>query len=871
MSSGPTAGDAAALAWAEEAHALVQVHPRRARALAERALAAASAEGNVQAEIVARHALAWAQKVLGDAHAGRATLKTGIRLAEQRGDRRGVGLLRRSLAMSHTLAGETLAARREIDAALVLLSGRERAQSQVHRLEIHRKAHATDPATHRQVCTEAAKALRLLRREGDEIWEARLLFNRGLLHLDRGELDRADADLRRAQTLYARVGAKAAAVNAFVFVAEVALLRGDVLTCLKALEQVQPNPAPGELNHEYNLENLQECRVMALAQARLLPEARAAAEVHAKLCARTGRGDSASPAMLDLAAVALRSADPAAARRFATRAARMFIARGMPVNAALARAAVLRARLLEGSLGRSSVRSGLDAISVLETAGWRRDALRTRLLVARIALATGSDATAARQLELARPLWSRGTVADRIELCHVRALLRVADGDSVGAERLLEQGFRLLDEYQAALGAVELRATASGIGIELSHVGLRIALESREPVKILGWAERLRANALRLPALRPPADKKLRDLQTELRRAAAASRVTQQAQLESAIRARARLVDAADAMPTSLPDIREIARQLGDRVLVEYVELDGVLSALMIVNGRLALHELGAVDATAELGWLRFALARLARGGNSAAQRAALLGNAQAAAATLDSTLIEPLLPALGEAPLVLVPTGSLHAVPWAALPSLHGRPLVVAPSLSVWSTLDKRQRSRRRKVALIAGPRLRHATTEVRDVAALYKKPTVLQGKAATAKATLAALDGAALAHVACHGHFRSDSPLFSSLELADGLLNVYELQNLRQAPDVVVLSACDLATSDLHPGDELLGVAAALLVMGTRTIVASVVPVPDAAVKRLMLAFHRNLLDGHAPAAALARAQSRASVAGFVCLGSG
>jgi hypothetical protein len=36
-------------------------------------------------------------------------------------------------------------------------------------------------------------------------------------------------------------------------------------------------------------------------------------------------------------------------------------------------------------------------------------------------------------------------------------------------------------------------------------------------------------------------------------------------------------------------------------------------------------------------------------------------------------------------------------------------------------------------------------------------------------------------------------------------------------------------------------------------------------------MLAFHRNLLDGDAPAAALARAQARTPVAAFVCLGSG
>jgi CHAT domain-containing protein len=184
---------------------------------------------------------------------------------------------------------------------------------------------------------------------------------------------------------------------------------------------------------------------------------------------------------------------------------------------------------------------------------------------------------------------------------------------------------------------------------------------------------------------------------------------------------------------------------------------------------------------------------------------------------------------------------------------------------------LARRPHSRRRKTALVAGPRLRHSKTEVRDLARLFPGATVLQGKAATAQAALAALDGAALAHVACHGRFRYDSPLFSSLELADGPLNVYELQRLRRAPDVVVLSACDLALSELHPGDELLGVAAALLGLGTRTIVASVVPVPDAAARRVMVAFHRHVAAGVGPAAALARAQEAAPVPGFLCLGSG
>ena len=151
-----------------------------------------------------------------------------------------------------------------------------------------------------------------------------------------------------------------------------------------------------------------------------------------------------------------------------------------------------------------------------------------------------------------------------------------------------------------------------------------------------------------------------------------------------------------------------------------------------------------------------------------------------------------------------------------------------------------------------------------------------MLTGSAATVEATLAALDGARVAHIACHGRFRSDNPLFSALELADGPLTALDIQGLRRAPDVLVLSACDVALSERHPGDELLGLSAALLAAGTRTIVASVVPVPDAATRRLMLAFHTHLRAGASPAAALAAAQAglrgtKAALAGFVCLGAG
>src|SRR5262249_54095267 len=152
--------------------------------------------------------------------------------------------------------------------------------------------------------------------------------------------------------------------------------------------------------------------------------------------------------------------------------------------------------------------------------------------------------------------------------------------------------------------------------------------------------------------------------------------------------------------------------------------------------------------------------------------------------AALDELLIAPLRPSIGNSPLVVVPTGALHAVPWGALPSLRNRPISVAPSLAMWTSITQRPRTSRRNCALAPRPRLGVAPREVPELAALGPGAATLAGQKATAKSALEALDGAAIAHLACHGHFRADSPLFSSLELADGPLNVYELQNLRRAP---------------------------------------------------------------------------------------
>src|SRR5690606_26670031 len=102
--------------------------------------------------------------------------------------------------------------------------------------------------------------------------------------------------------------------------------------------------------------------------------------------------------------------------------------------------------------------------------------------------------------------------------------------------------------------------------------------------------------------------------------------------------------------------------------------------------------------------------------------------------------------------------------------------------------------------------------------------------------------LDGAELAHFAAHCEFRADNPLFSNLQLADGPLTVYDLERLRRPPRQLVFAACESGRSAVAPGDELMGLSAAVLALGTRGLVAGVVEVPDGSTAELMLVLHRH-----------------------------
>jgi CHAT domain-containing protein len=176
-----------------------------------------------------------------------------------------------------------------------------------------------------------------------------------------------------------------------------------------------------------------------------------------------------------------------------------------------------------------------------------------------------------------------------------------------------------------------------------------------------------------------------------------------------------------------------------------------------------------------------------------------------------------------------------------------------------------------------VAGPGLAGAAPEAEAVADRWPGGRLLRGREATVAAVLDALSGVDLAHVAAHGRLRSDSPMFSSLGLADGPLTIYDLECVDPLPATFVLPACNAALPHVTRGDEVVGTATALVGLGVRSVVAPVLPVPDAATQAFSTAVHGGLVAGASPAVALARARAEvaddpvrwAVAAAFVCVG--
>jgi tetratricopeptide (TPR) repeat protein len=861
----------------------------------ERAHAVLAADPSVLDASVARQVIGIVLRETGDIDAAVRELRTARALARRTGSADREADVLGTLGVALIFAGRTTSGRNALNAAVRQSTGH------LHdRMVFRRGAALLILGRHDEALADLNNAIGAMRAAGDQIWEARALTERAVSNLSFGSMRPAVADLRSAERLFAANGQELESADATVHRGVLALRIGDLpeaLTCFdEAAERFQ---RLGTSDPDLSI-----YRCTALAAAGLAWDAMHEADTAIRELDRIhGRPTKRAELLLTAATCALAAGQASTALARATEARQLFHQQGRRWWQAHAQLAQVTAAVAAGPATSALLQDAQRCVRELAALS-SPDQPAARLAVGRVALALGRTTVADGYLMAVAAGRRRGPALPRATAWLAEALRAQAAGDARRLMRACRRGLDLLDGYRDMLGSSELRAQSTAHGAELADLGQRHALRLGRPSLMLAWSERWRAVTLAVPRVRPPADEQLqadlaalREVSSRLSRAHSLALPTdllhrEQQRLERAVRARALRTLGTSQGGTSRSrapafSVSALLDELSADRLLELVEIGGELHVLVCGQGKIRRFAAGRIEqASQEVSFAQFVLRRLARG-RSVVSPAESYDQLAWLGQKLERTLFGEASGQLGDGNIVVVPPGQLHAVPWGLLPSLRSRAVSVAPSATSWlrarqAVAGDGQSAAAGPVVFVRGPGLASHGAEVAQLAADYAgevKPLVLGDGTAKAARVLAAIDGAQLVHIAAHGIFRSDSPLFSALRLDDGPLTVYDLERLRQGPRHLVLSSCDSGILAPAGADEVLGLASSLIPLGTAGIVASVVPVNDLAVVPLMMALHRNLRRGAGLAAALrdARRESRddpvAAATGwsFVCLGAG
>ncbi len=318
-------------------------------------------------------------------------------------------------------------------------------------------------------------------------------------------------------------------------------------------------------------------------------------------------------------------------------------------------------------------------------------------------------------------------------------------------------------------------------------------------------------------------------------------------------------------------DLPLLQRRLGtEKVMIEFLLFDDVYSAF-VVDGNglryvadLASHE----EVMSMLGGLHFQFGTLRFGGDAIKPFASQLkSRADAYLEKLYSKLLAPMAEHIGGRDMVIVPAGAMNYVPFHALVSdgryvTELREVVCAPSAAVWQHLDSARGARPITSALLmsfADEKIPLADREIDTLARQLPSAAKFTGRRATFGAFQANAPRNDLIHLACHGQFRPDNPMFSSLHLADGWVTVRDVCSRKLKARLVTLSACETGLSEVFAGEEILGLARGFLSAGAKSLVLSLWTVNDKATTSLMEDLYSNLQRGLGVSASLRIAQRR------------
>jgi tetratricopeptide (TPR) repeat protein len=303
-----------------------------------------------------------------------------------------------------------------------------------------------------------------------------------------------------------------------------------------------------------------------------------------------------------------------------------------------------------------------------------------------------------------------------------------------------------------------------------------------------------------------------------------------------------------------------------DTVLLEYYQARGSYYVCVVSRERLDVVRLAdALEVRRVLRLLHFQLSRFRFAPLESART--LDTQFQAAAEThlreLHTLLLAPVRDRLEASHLIIVPHDVLHGLPFHALHD--GRRFVVddfttsySPSATVYR-LCRAKPLRNDGGALVMGvpdelaPMISH---EIDAVASVLPGARVFFGPEATRERLRVHGAACRIVHLATHGRFRRDNPMFSSIRLGDGPLGVYDLYQLALAADLVTLSGCSTGRTAVVGGDELLGLIRGLLYAGARAVLLTLWDAHDRSAADFMMAFYTRLRSGNGQADAVRHA---------------
>jgi CHAT domain-containing protein len=330
--------------------------------------------------------------------------------------------------------------------------------------------------------------------------------------------------------------------------------------------------------------------------------------------------------------------------------------------------------------------------------------------------------------------------------------------------------------------------------------------------------------------------------------------------------------DAEYASLRSAPRIgpREVCQRLAeDEVLIEYYLVNGRLKVFALSRDDVRVfNDVTTAEVTAPLlRRLKFYLDKFTLGESYIQTHLDSIERfTRQYLEKLYAALIKPIESCLEGKKIILVPHDFLHYVPFHALYDgqqylADRHEISYCPSAGTYALcVDKAQKAAANGQVLIMGvsddatPFIRR---EVAAVQFLWDDVHVFLEEEATLNKLKRYAPACRLLHLASHGVFRRDNPMFSALKLGDGWLNFYDVFNLRLQADLVTLSACETGMNEVFPGDELFGLMRGFLYAGAPSLLVSLWKVNDRSTAKFMYWFYAGLSKGLSKRAALQQAQ--------------